>query len=220
MKKKIICLIPARSGSKRIKNKNIIKINSKSLIDLVCEKVNKSKLIKYFYIASDKKKIFNNIQNKKKFLFYKRSKKSSNGTSKTEAVILEFLKKNNNICDILVLIQITNPFINYKIIDEAISKFIKKKYDSMLSVVESNKFIWKNKKINRPINYNIFNRPMSQNIQNYLIENGSFYIFNVKSFIKYKNRLHGKIGFYKMSKESQFEIDDLEDLKIVKKLLF
>ena len=89
----------------------------------------------------------------------------------------------------------------------------------MLSVVESNKFIWKNKKIIRPINYNIFNRPMSQNIQNYLIENGSFYIFNVKSFIKYKNRLHGKIGFYKMSKESQFEIDDLDDLKIIKKLL-
>ena len=60
---------------------------------------------------------------------------------------------------------------------------------------------------------------MTQNLNGYLVENGSFYIFNTKSFLKFKNRLHGKIGYYKMSKTSEFEIDDKEDLEIIKKLI-
>ena len=60
---------------------------------------------------------------------------------------------------------------------------------------------------------------MSQNLKGYLVENGSFYIFYSKNFLKYKNRLHKKIGTYEMEKESIIEIDDYDDLKIVKKLL-
>ena len=219
MVKKIVCIIPARSGSKRIKNKNTVKIKSTSLINYICSKVQNSKLVKNFYVATDSKKIFNLIENKKKFIFYNRSKKSASAKSKTEEVILEFLKENKMISDIIVIIQLTNPFINSKILDKAITKFLRDGYDSMLSVSETNKFLWKKKKFTKPINYNFIKRPMTQNLKNYLVENGSFYIFNSKSFMKFKNRLHGKIGYYIMPKISQFEIDDKEDLKIVKNFI-
>ena len=219
MVKKIVCIIPARSGSKRIKNKNTVKIKSTSLINYICSKVQNSKLVKNFYVATDSKKIFNLIENKKKFIFYNRSKKSASAKSKTEEVILEFLKENKMISDIIVIIQLTNPFINSKILDKAITKFLRDGYDSMLSVSETNKFLWKKKKFTKPINYNFIKRPMTQNFKNYLVENGSFYIFNSKSFMKFKNRLHGKIGYYIMPKISQFEIDDKEDLKIVKNFI-
>ena len=155
----------------------------------------------------------------KKVYFYNRSKKSASAKSKTEEVILEFLKENKMISDIIVIIQLTNPFINSKILDKAITKFLRDGYDSMLSVSETNKFLWKKKKFTKPINYNFIKRPMTQNFKNYLVENGSFYIFNSKSFMKFKNRLHGKIGYYIMPKISQFEIDDKEDLKIVKNFI-
>lgn len=219
MVKKIIGIIPARSGSKRIKNKNLTKIKSTPLINFISLAINRSNLIQNFYVATDKKVIFNAIKNKEKFIFYKRSKQSATDESKTEEVILEFIKKNKKICDVIVLIQITNPFINYRILDKAIKKFLKEKYDSMLSVSESNKFLWIKKKFTKPINYNYKKRPMTQNLNGYLVENGSFYIFNTKSFLKFKNRLHGKIGYYKMSKISEFEIDDKEDLEIIKKLI-
>ena len=147
MVKKIVCIIPARSGSKRIKNKNTVKIKSTSLINYICSKVQNSKLVKNFYVATDSKKIFNLIENKKKFIFYNRSKKSASAKSKTEEVILEFLKENKMISDIIVIIQLTNPFINSKILDKAITKFLRDGYDSMLSVSETNKFLWKKKKI-------------------------------------------------------------------------
>ena len=37
--------------------------------------------------------------------------------------------------------------------------------------------------------------------------------------MKYKNRLHGKIGTFEMPKESIHEIDDKEDLILVKKII-
>ena len=58
---------------------------------------------------------------------------------------------------------------------------------------------------------------MSQQLDFYL-ENGSFYIIKTKNIIKGKNRLSGKIGMYKMKINSVFEIDELEDFKICKKL--
>ena len=69
-------------------------------------------------------------------------------------------------------------------------------------------------------NYNYKKRPRSQDIKDKeFIENGSFYIFSRKNFLKTKNRLHGKITYFEMPKESIFELDEIEDLKIIKKLI-
>ena len=217
-KSKIICLIPIRLNSKRIKNKNFVKINNSTLLKIVSGNVSKSKLIDKFYIASEKSQKVENIVNKyKNFNFFVRSKKSCKDNAKTEVVIDEFLK--NIDCKILVLLQTTNPFIKYIHIDNAIKKFKRNSYDTLLSVVSSKHFLWKKSNLTSPLNYNIKNRKMSQYIKKYYVENGSFYIFYKSKFVKFKNRLHGKIGVYEMPKESFHEIDDHNDLNIVRKLL-
>ena len=219
MKKKVACLIPVRSGSKRIKNKNLVKINRIPLIKFICKKIINSKKIDQFFIASDNIKIYQAIgKYKKKIDFFKRSKKSSTSNAKSEIVIEEFLKKNYDF-DIIVFLQATNPFINSNYLDEAILKFEKENYDSLLSVTKSKSFLWKNKKFTKPINYNYKKRKMSQVIKGYFIENGSFYIFYKKNFLKFKNRLHKKIGTFEMSKNSMIEIDDFKDLEMARKLL-
>ena len=220
MKNKIACLIPARSGSKRIKNKNLLKINKKeSLIKFVCKNIVTSKKINNFFIGTDKKKIFNSIGIlKKKFIIFNRSKKSASDKAPTELVVKEFLKKNRNF-NIIVLVQLTNPFIHSKYIDEAINKFLKNKYDSLLSVTKTKHFLWKFKKFAKPINYDFKRRPRSQKFKSYYIENGSFYIFYKKNFLKFNNRLHGKIGVYEMPAYSSQELDTYDDLLTIKKLL-
>jgi len=214
----IYALIPLRTGSIRIKNKNFIKVKKKPLYFHALNQTLKSKLIKKVFIATKSKKV--KIKHKKLSIF-KRSKKSNNKKSSTEIVIGEFLK--NNFCDYLVLIQATNLFIKAKHIDLAIKKLInnRKKYDSLLSVVKSKYLIWQqNKDLIISKNYNYKKRPRSQDIKNKeFIENGSFYIFKRKNFLKTKNRLHGKITYFEMPKESIFELDEKEDLKIIKKLI-
>ena len=52
-----------------------------------------------------------------------------------------------------------------------------------------------------------------------IIENGSIYIFKTDGFMKSKCRLFGKIGFHLMKKEHSFQIDEKEDVKLIKKLI-
>ena len=68
------------------------------------------------------------------------------------------------------------------------------------------------------INYDYRKRKMRQDIDNFFLENGSFYIFNKDEFLKTKERLFGKIGVYEMSKIHSFEIDDYDDIEIIKSL--
>ena len=139
---KTVCIIPARSGSKRIKNKNLVNINGIPLIKYVCKNIIKSKEIDDYYVATDSSKIYKAIGYLKKTIkLYKRSKKNSLANSKSEDVLIEFLKKYQEY-NVVVFLQITNPFINYRDLDRAIIQFLNKKYDSMLSVTKSKSFLW------------------------------------------------------------------------------
>ena len=53
---KILAVIPARSGSKSIKNKNLIKVNGRSLINIAISKAVKSKLFSKVLISTDSQK--------------------------------------------------------------------------------------------------------------------------------------------------------------------
>ena len=217
--KKIYGLIPLRKGSTRIKNKNFIKILNKPLYKYASDQALKSKLINRLFISTDNNKI---RSNNKKLSIISRSKASSTSYASTELVIEEFLRKYDY--DYLVLIQATNPFLKTKHIDQGIMKILKnkKKFDTVLSAVKSEHFVWKknNKGCIFPKNYNYKKRTRMQDTKlGEFIENGAFYVFSSAGFKKNKNRLYGKITYIEMPKESVFEVDDKEDLRIIKKLL-
>ena len=72
----------------------------------------------------------------------------------------------------------------------------------------------------KPSNYKLNKRPLKKNLKDtYLLENGSFYIFKSEGFVKKNLRLFGKIGHYIMGKETYFDIDDLDDLRIAARLI-
>ena len=54
-----ICIIPARSGSKRIKNKNIKKFNGKPIIGIVLQTIKKINFFDKIIVSNDQKNIAN-----------------------------------------------------------------------------------------------------------------------------------------------------------------
>ena len=219
--KEICAIILARGGSKRIKDKNVIKINQKPLISYTINELNKSKKIQKIFVMTDSKKIekVSNNLNISKLEVIGRSKKSSTDKAQSEVAISEFLK--NYDYKTIYFVQLTNIFLTKKDIDKSLEIYFKNNYDSMLSVIKSDKFIWRenNKKI-LPTNYNLKKRPLTKKLKDtYLLENGSFYIFSAKGFRKHKIRLFDRIGHYEMGKETYFDIDDMDDLKIAVRLI-
>jgi len=212
----LIAFIPIRSNSKRIINKNIKLLWGKPLCYWSIRAANLSKVVDKIIVATDSIEYINIIKSFKfkKVKFFKRSDCSSQSNSKTEDVIKEYFFSQKEKSNLFFLIQVTNPFLKSKDLENAFKTFKKKKYDSMLSVVPFNRFLWTKKK---PINYNLSKRPMSQNIE-YFLENGSFYITNKNHILKKGQRLFGKIGMFEMSFETIFEIDEIEDFKFVNRL--
>ena len=87
----IISLIPARGGSKGIKNKNIININSKPLIFYSIDISKKIKLIDSTFVSSDSDKI---LELSKKFgaIDIRRPKKISQDNSTDLEAFKHFYK--------------------------------------------------------------------------------------------------------------------------------
>jgi 3-deoxy-manno-octulosonate cytidylyltransferase (CMP-KDO synthetase) len=123
-KKKKICFIPARYGSTRLEGKPLLKINGKTIINLVWEKVKKCKLIDDIIILTDDNRIKNEVINfggKCAII----TDICLNGTDR----IIKYLQKNENICDLVINVQGDEPFINPDNIDKCIENYlIKKKY--------------------------------------------------------------------------------------------
>ena len=73
--KKLYAIVPARAGSKRVKNKNIIKIKKLMLIDYTINYLLKINKVDKIIISTDIKKIINKYKKKKKILVIQRPKK-------------------------------------------------------------------------------------------------------------------------------------------------
>ena len=199
----------ARSGSKGIPNKNIIKIKKKPLIWYSINASLKSN-VNETWVSSDSQKILE-IANKYNAYTILRPKKFATDNATSESALLHFASKVQ--FDILIFLQPTSPLIISKDINKAINML--KIYDSVLTVSEINQFVWTNK----IPNYDINNRKRRQKKHESFLETGSLFATKRKYLLKSKNRISGKIGFLKVPRSRSFDIDTYEDLDIIKKFL-
>ena len=217
-----IAFIPARCGSESIPFKNIKIICGKPLIYWSLLALTKSKTIDQIYVATECDEIkdtvidfnFDNVK------IFDRSSTNASNTASTESVMLEFL--DNNIFsgeDLFVLVQATTPFTSSENFDNAINILKSNiEIDSLLSCVESKRFFWT--KNGNAINYDYNNRPLRQDFDGLLMENGAFYINTVENIYKYKNRLSGNIHPYVMPEYTAIEADEEDDWLIIEQLMY
>jgi CMP-N-acetylneuraminic acid synthetase len=226
---RIISIIPARSGSKRVKNKNIKKLMGLPLLaHTVIHSLN-SKLISRTIVSTDSKKYANIAQNYgAEVPFLRPDNISGDRSTDLECFkhCLSFLKKNENyVPDIIVHLRITYPIREKNIIDNCIKLFLKKKnYHSLRTISKSEDPIekmWYKRKDN-----SIFN-PLTKNTENHSVsdqslpqsyhQNNCVNLLRVKNTIL-KNKIAGtKILGYEM--QHNFDIDYPEDLKKIKQYL-
>ena len=212
--KNVIALILCRGNSKGVKNKNIKNFSGKPLMFWTVKSLKESKLIKKIYISSDSNKILNYAR-KLKLNCIKRPKSLATSKSQSEESILHAIKKIDVKFDYIVFPQVTTPLRPENIFDKSLKYFFKYNFDSLFSSnIPAKIFLWD--KFNKKLvpKYNIHKRPMREDIKDTYLENGSFYIFKKKGFIKSKNRLFGKIGMYIVHKEFSYDIDNEVDFQI------
>ncbi len=155
-KKKVICIIPARGGSKGIKLKNLKKICGKPLIYYPIAAAIKSDVCDKIFVSTDSKKIANVAKKFGADVPLLRKKKYSGDRVTTEETLKnallsyeEFYKTKFDIC---VFLTCTNIFRKASWIRYAVNILKKNsKIDSVFSVHQFYKHVWhyKNKKLKK-----------------------------------------------------------------------
>ena len=215
-----IALIPARSGSKGLKKKNLLKIKNKTLVEIAIDNALSSKLISKVYLSSDSKYILK-YGDKKKINNILRPKKYSSDKATSKDVIKHFLTKIDSakfFNSYIVYIQPSSPMYSAKHIDKAI-KLIKKTNSSCLiscNITESEilfkSFHEAKKGRIKPIfnkNFLYTNRQLFKNIYT---PNGCIFIFKIvknflKNYIDYSNCIP-----YVMNDNDGIDINNKKDL--------
>lgn len=221
--KKFVALIPARGGSKGIKNKNLVKINGKSLVDIAIEFAIKSKIFSKIILSSDEKRILKRGNNKGIITHY-RNKNLALDHSLLSDTILKIketynLKKNW----ILIILEPTSPLRNLADLKIACKKITKDKLDSYCTFTES--FIspyriWNITKDNlKPLIKNKYSWAPRQKFKKFYQPIGNIIALNLEKFTKKKKILFGKKGYDIVSKKRSIDIDSPDDLEIVKKIM-
>jgi CMP-N,N'-diacetyllegionaminic acid synthase len=224
---KFVTVITARKGSKGIKNKNIIKLNNIPLIEYTFKAVSKSIIHKNCFVLTDSNKIKKIAKKYSIDTSYIRPASTSTDNSSSISTLKHFsdwyLKKNSY--DAMVLLQPTSPLRNSEDINKSIKIFKKEKIDSLFSISKhlehpydainlekknKLKFVIKKRKK--------FFRRQDFDVNSYF-HNGA--IFIMKKNLINKNKIYNTSnhGFYIMPKARSVELDEKEDIDVIKKLL-
>lgn len=222
---KILAVIPARGGSKGIKNKNLKYVGKKKLLEIAICEAKKVKKINKLIVSTDSIKIANEANKHGAEIPFLRPKKLASDNSLSVDVIIHainyFKKKDKTEFDYVIMLQPTAPFRKSVHIKKAIDILIKNKnFDSLVSVVDVEGIHpYRMKKIigNRMVNYvdqGFWNMKPRQALPKVFIRNGCIYFIKVKTLLKN----HSLIGNYcyalEMKKNESINIDNMNDLKL------
>lgn len=135
--KKLIALIPARSGSKGLKDKNIKELNNKPLIVYTIEAAVKTNVFDKVFVSTDSEKYAEIARNYGAQVPFLRSAQNSSDKVGSWEVVKEVLSKLDENYDIVVLLQPTSPLRTSDNIKEALNLFFEKNADTLTSVCET-----------------------------------------------------------------------------------
>jgi pseudaminic acid cytidylyltransferase len=220
-----VAIIPARSGSKRIKNKNIKKFCGTPIIEIVIKKLINSKIFDKIIVSTDTKKIADIAVNAGASAPFLRSKELSNDFAGTHEVIvnaIKFLKKDFKINpDTICCVYPTAVFFKKKELTEAF-KFLKfNKTDYILTAGKATNsmfrsFYYKNKKLNK-FDKKYYNF-RTQDLPDLYYDIGQFYLAKTSVWLKQKNIFSENSKIIEMPKNRSYDIDNADDWKIAEKL--
>jgi len=223
--KKIIVIIPARSGSKSIKDKNIILYKGKPLISYSIQIALKSKLVNRVIVSTDSKK-YANISKKfgAEVPFLRPKKISKNNSNDSEWIfhaIDHLIRKEKYYPDLIIHLRPTSPNRELKIFEKGIKWFLKNKNKptsmrsvSIFSQPPQKLFKIKNKFLtgffNDKYNGEYHSRPRQDYPKTYL-PNGYIDILRTSYILKSKRIYGNKILSYITN--PILDIDIKQDLK-------
>lgn len=216
---KIIAMIPARIGSTRLPKKNLALISGAPLISYAINAAKASGVFDRIVINADDP-IFEKIALRYGVEFYHRPKALGSSTTKSDDVVLDFIKSHPS--EIVCWVNPTSPLQTGEEIRKVVHHFQNKGLDSLITTLDQQ--VHANFS-GTPLNYatdELF--AQTQDLTPVELFVYSVMMWRTRPFVQaYEAQDHaffvGKVGFYPVSKLSAIIIKRKEDLKLAEFIL-
>jgi CMP-N,N'-diacetyllegionaminic acid synthase len=221
---RVLAIIPARGGSKRIPGKNLIPLNGKPLLAYSIEHALAATSVQRVVVSTDDLEISRvaEIHGAEVVL---RPSDISIDTATSESALIHcldhLLELEEYEPELVVFLQPTSPIRQPGDIQNAIERLMSKNADSLFSAVPVEGYIWRETPESlSPMNYDGVYRPRRQDLTEQIWEeNGSIYIFKPWVLRKFNSRLGGNVVMYPMARLDSYQVDEKKDVMLMEKIL-
>lgn len=222
-----LAIIPARSGSKGLKDKNIKKLCGIPLIGYSIKAAHDSQLFSHVMVSTDSQHYAEVAKECGAEVPFLRSESLAQDKSSSWDVVKEVVRKYEErgvLFDTLTLLQPTSPMRNSEDIIGAFKTFNEKEANSVVSVCEvDHSPLWSNilDENNSMINFADKTRVNSnrQMLPTYYRLNGAIYLMKVSVLWNIEDLYANKCYAYIMSRKKSVDIDSIEDFEYAEYLL-
>ena len=226
LKKEILAIIPARKGSKRIENKNILDLCGKPLIAYTIEAATSSGVINKVIVSTNCEQTAEISKKYGAEVPFIRPDELATDNAATYSVLehaISYFKEKKILFDLIVLLQPTSPLRSPKDIDGAVA-LIDENTDAVVSVCEAEYSpLWCNTLPPDHSMKNFLNKNLtgkrSQELPVYYRLNGAVYAANTDYLLKNKGFFGQRTKAYIMPRSRSVDIDTIDDLRYAEFLL-
>lgn len=215
---KLIAMIPARMGSKRVPKKNIRYMLDKPLIQYPIDLALNCGQFESVWVNTESEQL-GAICEKMGANFHKRPKELATDTATNRDFTYEFLKKHD--CDYVVMINPTSPTLRMETLKQFVQYLQEHDLDTIMSViaVKAESFYQ-----GKPINFSKKEKINSQLLEPVEEIMWAITAWKRDTFIAYHERgenpvFGGKLGRFVIPKDESADIDTEEDWKIAEGIL-
>tara|TARA_A100001234_G_C12506574_1_gene334225 strand:+ start:92 stop:793 length:702 start_codon:yes stop_codon:yes gene_type:complete len=221
----IVALIPARAGSKGIKNKNTKEVGGKPLIEHTIIAAERTSFIENIFISTDSEHIKEKYKSRVEII--NRPSKYASDSSTAVAVVKHFIRTTKKILPedyFIIYLQPTSPLRDANDIEKCFEDMKKNKKSSAVSVVKNRFSPFKSFKLNKtgglkPLFSEYRTNQNRQNLPKTYRSNGAIYIFK-KSSLEKKNSFPSMNAYpYIMEEDLSIDVDDINDIIKIEKFL-
>jgi CMP-N-acetylneuraminic acid synthetase len=230
MEHKYFGIIPARGGSKGIKNKNLQLIGNKPMIQYTFEASKNTSKVDYVILSSDDKKIINLARRlgiKVPFVRPSFLAQDDTPTAKVITHALEWYKEEyHNHPENLILLQPTSPFRTGEDINSAIEKYESSQKDSLISICTVSQHPSECLTISDSDGLEFINTGHNLNLKRrqlykkcYFID-GAIYICKTSKFLENETMFNSISEIFILPKSHSIDVDDWFDLLIARAIKY
>lgn len=219
----VLSIIPARGGSRRLPGKNLLPVSGKPLLVHTVEHALGAGSVDRVVVSTDDPAIAKTARRTGAEVI-DRPAALAGDDSPSEAALLHVLDvleaREGYRPELVVFLQATAPVRTPADVDRAVARLRAEGADSLLSVVEARRFLWRLEEGRpAPLNYDPTARPRTQDREPEYHENGSIYVTKTEVLRATGNRLGGRIVLHPMADECFVDVDGPLDLALAEAVL-